>query len=187
MGKKILKLFLDTLLRAAVILLALAIVVMLVLLVRTMTKTKDKDETTSSDEIVTEQQDPSDLTFSDGSSEVSDTEVVTDEPTEAVAADSKTANIAVINATGVAGVAGSWQTVLSSDGYSSVDVGNYLGEIQSSTVVYVSGDYTGSDLAAMFSGASTADKSQLDSTLIDVAADSFDIIIVVGTSDSGNN
>ena len=38
MGKKVMKLFLDTMLRAAVIILAVAIVVMLVLLARTVSK-----------------------------------------------------------------------------------------------------------------------------------------------------
>ena len=43
MGKKVMKLFLDTMLRAAVIILAVAIVVMLVLLARTVSKSKKSD------------------------------------------------------------------------------------------------------------------------------------------------
>ena len=65
MGKKVMKLFLDTMLRAAVIILAVAIVVMLVLLARTVSKSKKSDasDTGNKTSIVTEESDPSDPTF----------------------------------------------------------------------------------------------------------------------------
>ena len=64
MGKKVMKLFLDTMLRAAVIILAVAIVVMLVLLARTVSKSKKSDasDTGNKTSIVTEESDPSDPT-----------------------------------------------------------------------------------------------------------------------------
>ena len=57
MGKKVMKLFLDTMLRAAVIILAVAIVVMLVLLARTVSKSKKSDasDTGNKTSIVTEE------------------------------------------------------------------------------------------------------------------------------------
>ena len=57
MGKKVMKLFLDTMLRAAVIILAVAIVVMLVLLARTVSKSKkaDASDTGNKTSIVTEE------------------------------------------------------------------------------------------------------------------------------------
>lgn len=187
MGKKILKLFLDTMLRAAVIILALAIIVMLVLLAKTMNKTSStdsSDSTTESTGIVTEEEDPSDLTF--GSDEESDSDS-SDAADETDSADATEAKIVVINASGVSGVAASWQTSLNSAGYSSVEVGNYLGEIRSGTTVYVSDGYDGQALAANFSSASTGSVSDLDSSLFDVTIGNFDIVIVVGTDNAGNN
>ena len=46
MGKKVMKLFLDTMLRAAVIILAVAIVVMLVLLARTSARARNQTHRT---------------------------------------------------------------------------------------------------------------------------------------------
>lgn len=186
MGKKVLKLFLDTLLRAAVILLGIAIIVMLVLLVKTMSKSKKSDEAGTSSVIVTEQTDPADPTFSGDGSEATDTELATDASSEEAVSENA-ADIVVINASGVSGVAGSWKTVLNADGYGSVEVGNYLGDVLSYTTVYVSGDYTGSSLTGMFSNAGTAQKSELDSSMFDVDIDSFDIVIVVGEDNAANN
>ncbi|MFR5029616.1 MAG: hypothetical protein ACLTDF_13355 [Coprococcus sp.] len=58
MGKKVIKLFLDTMLRAAVIILAVAIVVMLVMLARTVSKSKKSDasDTGNKTSIVTRSQ-----------------------------------------------------------------------------------------------------------------------------------
>lgn len=192
MGKKVLKLFLDTMLRAAVIILAIAIIVMLVLLAKTVNKNNDKETTTTKEasSIVTEEDDPSDPTFGGEEADVSDEAdgAVTDETTEGGdAADSTAANIVVINASGISGVAGSWQTALGSVGYSSVEVGNYLGDTQSTTTVYVSGSYSGSDIVSQFSNASVGQKSELDASLFDVTIDNFDIVVLVGTDNSGNN
>ena len=194
MGKKVMKLFLDTMLRAAVIILAVAIVVMLVLLARTMSKNKKSDTTTTKEaaSIVTEETDPSDPTFggensdtSDASGDDSSDEVSSED--DQTGNDAKNANIAVINASGESGVAATWQGTLNASGYSSVDIGTYTGDSQSSTTVYVSGSYDVSGITSLFSSASTADKSELDGSLCDIDVSGADIVIVVGSMDAANN
>lgn len=194
MGKKVMKLFLDTMLRAAVIILAVAIVVMLVLLARTMSKNKKSDTTTTKEaaSIVTEETDPSDPTFGGENSDASD--VSGDDSSDEVSSeddqtgnDAKNANIAVINASGESGVAATWQGTLNASGYSSVDIGTYTGDSQSSTTVYVSGSYDVSGITSLFSSASTADKSELDGSLCDIDVSGADIVIVVGSMDAANN
>lgn len=194
MGKKVMKLFLDTILRAAVIILAVAIVVMLVLLARTMSKNKKSDTTTTKEaaSIVTEETDPSDPTFggensdaSDASGDDSSDEVSSED--DQTGNDAKNANIAVINASGESGVAATWQGTLNASGYSSVDIGTYTGDSQSSTTVYVSGSYDVSGITSLFSSASTADKSELDGSLCDIDVSGADIVIVVGSMDAANN
>ncbi len=194
MGKKVMKLFLDTMLRAAVIILAVAIVVMLVLLARTMSKNKKSDTTTTKEaaSIVTEETDPSDPTFGGEDSDASDASVE-DSSDEASSEDDQTdndaknANIAVINASGESGVAATWQGTLNASGYSSVDIGTYTGDSQSSTTVYVSGSYDVSGITSLFSSASTADKAELDGSLCDIDVSGADIVIVVGSMDAANN
>ncbi len=194
MGKKVMKLFLDTMLRAAVIILAVAIVVMLVLLARTMSKNKKSDTTTTKEaaSIVTEETDPSDPTFGRENSDASDASG--DDSSEDVSSednqtdnDAKSAKIAVINASGESGVAATWQGTLNASGYSSVDIGTYTGDSQSSTTVYVSGSYDVSGITSLFSSASTADKSELDGSLCDIDVSGADIVIVVGSMDAANN
>ena len=194
MGKKVMKLFLDTMLRAADIILAVAIVVMLVLLARTMSKNKKSDTTTTKEaaSIVTEETDPSDPTFGGENSDASDASG--DDSSEDVSSednqtdnDAKSAKIAVINASGESGVAATWQGTLNASGYSSVDIGTYTGDSQSSTTVYVSGSYDVSGITRLFSSASTADKSELDGSLCDIDVSGADIVIVVGSMDAANN
>lgn len=194
MGKKVMKLFLDTMLRAAVIILAVAIVVMLVLLARTMSKNKKSDTTTTKEaaSIVTEETDPSDPTFGRENPDASDASG--DDSSEDVSSednqtdnDAKSAKIAVINASGESGVAATWQGTLNASGYSSVDIGTYTGDSQSSTTVYVSGSYDVSGITSLFSSASTADKSELDGSLCDIDVSGADIVIVVGSMDAANN
>lgn len=197
MGKKVMKLFLDTMLRAAVIILAVAIVVMLVLLARTMSKNKKSDTTTTKEaaSIVTEETDPSDPTFGGENSDASDaSDASGDDSSDEVSSeddqtgnDAKNANIAVINASGESGVAATWQGTLNASGYSSVDIGTYTGDSQSSTTVYVSGSYDISGITSLFSSASTADKSELDGSLCDIDVSGADIVIVVGSMDAANN
>ena len=69
MGKKVLRLFLETMLRALVIILAIGIVIMGALLIKTLVKNnslKDSKKTTNGKEIVTEAGDENDPTFKNG-------------------------------------------------------------------------------------------------------------------------
>ena len=109
MGKKVLRLFLETMLRAVVIILAVGIVVIGALLIKTLVKNnslKDSKKTTTGKEIVTEAEDENDPTFNNGD----DGNSGSDGADEAGAVASTDAKILVINATGTSGVAGAWKT-----------------------------------------------------------------------------
>ena len=170
-------------LRALVIILGIGIVIMGALLIKTLVNnnslTKSR-ESGSNSEIVTEADDADDLTFTNDTSDSS----VADEETAGVS--STGASILVINAAGVSGVAGSWKTTLESMGYSSVEVGNYLGGTITTTKVCVSGDYDGADVAANFTSPEMSTVDSLNSSDFDMTIGDYDIVIVVGTSDVQN-
>jgi hypothetical protein len=184
MGKKVLKLFLETMLRAIVIILAIGIVIMLALLIKTSrsnSQLKKDKETTERSEIETEAEDGDDPTFmgddyvasedGDGDEELSGT------------SDSTSAKILVINATGTSGVAGSWKSTLEGMGYYFVEVGNYLPGVLGTSMICVSGDYNGSDLEANFSSPQMSTVDSLTASDYDATVSDYDIVIVVGTAD----
>ncbi len=194
MGKKVMKLFLDTMLRAAVIILAVAIVVMLVLLARTVSKAKKTDDTAGKKEassIVTEEADPSDPTFGGGGDAASDdaTEAVQDTTDgEETGSDARNAKVVVLNASGVSGVAATWQTTFTAAGFTSVDIGTYDGETQSSTTIYTSDSYDVSEIARLLSSPSTAQRTDIsDSVASDVDISTADIVVVIGIDNAANN
>ena len=182
MGKKVLRLFLETMLRAVVIILAVGIVVMGALLIKTLVKNnslKDSKKTTTGKEIVTEAEDEDDPTFNNGDDENNGAD-----ETGAVA--STDAKILVINATGTSGVAGAWKTALEGKGYTSVEVGTYNQSAIATSKVCVSGSYDGADLAAEFSSPEMSTIDTLSASDFDVPIDGYDIIVIVGTSDIKN-
>ncbi len=192
MGKKVFKLFMETMLRAAVIILAVCIVVMLTLLIRTINKNKEHkkaaDDTNKSTELVTDAADPADPTFGGNGTGTEDTGNMGNDNSEDTSEgntspDIKSAKIAVINSTGVQGVAGSWKTALESEGYTAVEVGNYLEGVNSTTQICVSGDYSGEELAKNFQSPITGNISELNSDNFDITLSDFDIVIVIGISD----
>ena len=194
MGKKVMKLFLDTMLRAAVIILAVAIVVMLVLLARTVSKAKKTDDTAGKKEassIVTEEADPSDPTFGGGGDAASDdaTEAVQDTTDgEETGSDARNAKVVVLNASGVSGVAATWQTTCTAAGFTSVDIGTYDGETQSSTTIYTSDSYDVSEIARLLSSPTTAQRTDIsDSVASDVDISTADIVVVIGIDNAANN
>lgn len=190
MGKTVIKLFLETMLRAIVIILAIGIVIMFALLAKTLhnnSKLKDEKATSERAEIETEEEDENDPTFTkenagDGEEDASEEGKEGNGDGDA-SSDSKSAKILVINATGTGGVAGSWKTTLEGEGYSSVEVGNYQPGIITTTKVCVSDNYTGDDLAEKFTSPERNSKSDLNASDFDVSIDDFDIVIVVGTQD----
>ena len=180
MGKKVLRLFLETMLRAVVIILAVGIVVIGALLIKTLVKNnslKDSKKTTTGKEIVTEAEDENDPTFNNGDDENSGSDGA-DESTDA--------KILVINATGTSGVAGAWKTALEGKGYTSVEVGTYNQSAIATSKVCVSGSYDGADLAAEFSSPEMSTTDTLSASDFDVPIDGYDIIVIVGTSDIKN-
>jgi hypothetical protein len=181
MGKKIFKLFMETMLRAAVIILAVGIVIMLALLIKTISKNKDaknSKDTNVNTELSTEPTDPDDSTFnSDG--ETADGE----DGTAGTTVNSTDANVLVINATGTSGVAGSWKTKLEGNGYTSVDVGNYSAGINSTTKICTSGEYDGADIAEYFTSPEMDTIDSLDASQFDMPVGDYDIVVVVGSSD----
>ena len=193
MGKKVMKLFLDTILRAAVIILAVAIVVMLVLLAKTMSKSKKTDTNAKKgvSSIVTEENDPSDPTFGGGdaadTTDASADASSSDNTTEENSSSAKNAKIMVLNASGVSGVAATWQTTLTADGYTSVDIGTYQGDTQSSTTVYTSDEYDVSSLTSILGSASTSARSDIDDSMADVDISGSDIVVVIGVDNAANN
>ena len=193
MGKKVMKLFLDTILRAAVIILAVAIVVMLVLLAKTMSKSKKTDTNAKKEvsNIVTEENDPSDPTFGGGdavdTTDASADASSSDNTTEENSSSAKNAKLMVLNASGVSGVAATWQTTLTADGYTSVDIGTYQGDTQSSTTVYTSDEYDVSSLTSILGSASTSARSDIDDSMADVDISGSDIVVVIGVDNAANN
>ena len=167
MGKKVLRLFLETMLRAVVIILAVGIVVIGALLIKTLVKNnslKDSKKTTTGKEIVTEAEDENDPTFNNGDDENSGSDGA--DETGAVA--STDAKILVINATGTSGVATYNQSAIAT------------------SKVCVSGSYDGADLAAEFSSPEMSTTDTLSASDFDVPIDGYDIIVIVGTSDIKN-
>ena len=185
MGKKIFKLFMDTMLRAAVIVLGIGVIIMLALLIKSMVSNKNAADEKTTEEvqsISTEEEDPDDPTFGD-----SDDQTTTDgESTvsdDATSVSSLDAKVLVVNATGTSGVAGSWKTTLEGYGYTSVDVGNYSLGIITTTKVCVSGDYDGADIAAYYTSPEMTTISTLQSAAFDMPIEDYDIVVVVGTTD----
>ena len=185
MGNIVLRFFLETMLRAVVIILAVGIVVIGALLIKTLVKNnslKDSKKTTTGKEIVTEAEDENDPTFNNGDDENSGSDGA--DETGAVA--STDAKILVINATGTSGVAGAWKTALEGKGYTSVEVGTYNQSAIATSKVCVSGSYDGADLAAEFSSPEMSTTDTLSASDFDVPIDGYDIIVIVGTSDIKN-
>ena len=177
MGKKVLRLFLETMLRALVIILAIGIVIMGALLIKTLVKNnslKDSKKTTNGKEI--------DPTFKNGDGENSGS----DDSDESGSVASTDAKILVINATGTSGVAGAWKTALEGKGYTSVEVGTYTQSAIATSKVCVSGSYDGADLAAELTSPEMSTVDSVSASDCDVSIDGSDIIVIIGTSDIKN-
>lgn len=208
MGKKILKLFFETMLRAAVIILGFAIIVMTALLIKTVKANKEQVEnkqTTTNNPIATEADDPDDPTFNNnggnsngagdsannedgdnGNSTGADGTGESSGGSTEPAGDIKNAKILVINASGTGGVAGSWRETLQGEGYTSVEVGNYLPGILTTTKVCTSGGYDASSLAGKFTSPEMTTVDSLDSSSFDMTVSAYDIVVVVGTNDANH-
>ncbi len=182
MGKKILQLFLDTMLRAIVVILAIAIIIVAALLVKKNKENQELEvskEETIATEITTEEPDENDLTFTSSSDSGTSEDGTTDE----ASVSSLGATILVINSTGTSGVAGAWRTYLTEEGFSDIEVGTYTAGYNTTTTVYTSGDYDGADLGAYFTDTQYGTVDSLSASDFDVDIEGYEIIIVVGKND----
>ncbi len=84
--------------------------------------------------------------------------------------------IQVTNATGINGLASTYKQKLQADGYSDIDVGNFMGNKQTSTTIYVKKKKWGKDLLKYFKNAAVKVSSNL--------TNGADIEIILGTEDA---
>ncbi len=118
--------------------------------------------------------------------EITTEEVTTEEAVEEIASTDK--KIIVLNSTNTSGLAGKWQSKLTSEGFPNVGAGNYSAGAQSQTKIYVKEEGMGQDLLTYFSGAAvevgTPDSGACSVTKGSITLDDADIIIVIGNSDA---
>lgn len=183
MGKKIVTLILETILRATVIILGIATVVMLVLFIKTTIKNKKSkaEVAESNNPITTEVGSGSEEAGSGDTSE----EPSSEDTTEAVnaPADSKDAKILIINGSKQAGVAGKWKEELMAEGYNNIEVGNYLLDVVQVSEVHVSGAYDGQDLKDKLSLPESGTVDELSPSAFDSNPYNYDIVVIIGKND----
>ncbi len=191
--KTILKVFGEAFLRSMVVLMAIVILgfsVFFIIKVRSdkkqlaKIKTTEQGSTYSDDELqaMLDKENAGD-TKEDATTEETTTEEATVE--EIPSTDKK---IVVLNSTNTTGLAGKWQSKLSSNGFSNVGAGNYSAGAETQTKIYVKEDGMGQDLVSFFSNATVEigkpDTSACSVTKGNITLNDADIIIVVGNSDT---
>lgn len=87
------------------------------------------------------------------------------------------AKIAVVNGSGVAGVAGDWQDYLEDAGYTSVQTGSYKAKPKD-TIIYTDNEELAQELLTYFPNASVEERMPVDD--VDITLDSIDVCVVVG-------
>lgn len=190
--KTVLKVFGEAFLRSMVVLMAIAIVgfaVFFVIKVNTDKKELAKQEqpeketaTYSDDELQAMLDDENANDTDEATTEAATEEITTEAATEQSDIPSNNKKILVLNSTRVAGVAKAWMNKLTSEGFTTVETGNYSLSQESQTKIYVAEEGMGKDLAEYFSDASI-EVGSLDSG-IDVSTDGVDIFIVIGSNDT---
>jgi len=179
-------LFFSMFLRATVIILAIVIVVFGIVFISKVMQKEDKNKepaTTVSPNVLTEVEGHDELLYADPSETTEyvvadDTEATTEEATAMTSYD---ANILVLNSTDEIGLAGRWCDTLAGYGYSNTAASDYSTP-QETTRVISTTPGVGEDLVQYFNGASyevgTVTTGTSEST------DGYDIIIIIGISDS---
>lgn len=87
------------------------------------------------------------------------------------------AKIAVVNGSGVAGVAGDWRDYLENTGYTSIRTGSYKAEPKD-TMIYTYDEELAQELLQYFPNASVEERMPVED--VDIALDSIDACVVVG-------
>ena len=187
--KTILRVFGEAFLRSMVVLMAIAIVGFAAFfLIKVGTDKKQMAEADITEEGPTHSDDElqamlDEENASDISEEPTTEEVTTEEPTtEAQIISSKEKSILVLNSTGVGGLAASWKSKLSGEGFTEIATGNYSLSRDDQTKIYVSEEGMGEDLTEYFQDA-VIEVGTLSSG-IDVSTEGVDIFIVIGKNDS---
>ncbi|MGN0151267.1 MAG: LytR C-terminal domain-containing protein [Wujia sp.] len=174
-------LFFSMFLRAAVVILGLAIIVFgIVILMKVVKGDKGSDSpaTTVGDNVLTETDGRDDLIYNTTAEESADSEQTQD---GAVAA-SYDKQILVLNSTGIAGVAGGWCTKLNEAGYNYTVAADYTTPLETTRIVSKE-DGVGQDLVGFFNGATYEVGEVTEGSMEDTT--NYDIVIIIGASDSG--
>ena len=199
MSKKALRLFKEAFLRTLVIVLGITIVFFagffIVKLATGGGNRNDQSKNTATlDEDALQKQLDEENATADGTTDQNTAEPATGDAatsetgtdTTAAVTDSKALKIAVLNSTGVKGLAAAWVEKLKAAGYTNVYAGNYkVGQLNASKIIAVK-DGTGSDLVSNFkaatleTGSLTSGFNMQDST---VSATDIDLFVIIGTDD----
>lgn len=201
MSKKALRLFKEAFLRTLVIVLGVTIVFFAgFFIVKLATgggnkNDQSKNTSTLDENALQEQLDAENATDENGTADQNTTEPATGDAvtteagadtTAATTTDSKSLKIAVLNSTGVKGLAAAWVEKLKAAGYTNVYAGNYkVGQLNASKIIAVK-DGTGSDLVSNFkaatleTGSLTSGFNMQDST---ISATDIDLFVIIGTDD----
>ncbi len=171
-------LFFSMLLRAAVIILGIAIVVFGAFFVMQAVKgggNSTAPATTLDENALTDSQ-VDDLQINPSTEAPTDTTAL-----EEVVADAKNCNILVLNSTDIAGLAGRWCETLNADGYANTKASDYS-EALSETRIIAREDGVGTELVGYFASASYEVGTVTSGT--SEPTDGYDIVIIIGASDS---
>lgn len=171
-------LFFSMFLRAAVVILGIVIIVFGVVILMRVVKgdTKSGDpSTTVGDSVLTESDGRDDLLYNSTAAPSGD-----GQGTPTVTSYDK--RILVLNSTDIAGVAGGWCTRLNEAGYNNTMAADYATTIETTRVVSKV-DGVGTDLVGFFNGASYEVGEVTEGSMEDTT--NYDIVIIIGTNDSG--
>lgn len=87
------------------------------------------------------------------------------------------ADIAIVNGSGVAGVAGVWKQYLTNAGYTAIRTGSYKAEPED-TIIYTEDEELAEELMQYFPNASVEERMPVED--VDISLDSMDACVVVG-------
>lgn len=173
-------LFFSMLLRAAVVILGIAIVVFGAFFVMQVIKgnpTKDAPATTLDENALTDAQ-VDDLQMTPT------TEALTEaEPEAQPVGDAKDKNILVLNSTDIAGLAGRWCETLNASGYANTNASDYS-ESLADTKIIARESGVGQELVSYFASATYEVGTVTSGT--SEPTDGYDIVIIIGASDSNH-
>lgn len=174
-------LFGSMFLRATVVILGIVIIVFGIVFLTKVIKKEDTSNapaTTVGDNVLTEADVRDELLYN--STEAS-SDTTTEQTQQAVTSYDK--NILVLNSTDVTGLAGRWCETLNGNGYSNTEASDYSTPLDTTKIIAREAG-VGEDLLVYFSGA-TYEVGTV-TTGVSVPTDDYDIVIIIGASDSNH-